>query len=128
MKIKRCSPELAHALVEGWKADANLDRISDDVWGDAHRPLRQIRTLMPQWNKLANNTLWDGNFNAAITYLINHGLAENEALSPSQELEIRKTRKDYRRRVATFHILKDAKRHSNETTAKAGIRNKLRRR
>ncbi len=128
MKLKRCSPALAHALVEGWKADTNLDRISDDVWGDAHRPLRQIKTLMPVWNKLANNALWDGNYNAAITYLINHGLAKNEALVPSQESEIRKARRDYRQRVATFHILKDAQQHKNETISKAGIRNKLRRR
>jgi hypothetical protein len=128
MKIKRCDPALAHALVEGWKADANLERISDDVWGEGYRPFRQIRTLMPAWNKLANNALWDGKFNAAITYLINHGLAKNEALVPSQESEIQKARRDYKRRVETFHILKDAQQHKNETMSKAGIRNKLRRR
>lgn len=126
MKLKRCSPALAQALVEGWKADANLERISDDVWGEDFRPFRRIQSLIPMWNKLANNALWDGNYNAAITYLINHGLAQNEALAPSKESEIRKARRDYRRNVATFHILKDAQRHKNETISKAGIRNKLR--
>ena len=128
MKLKRCSPALAHALVEGWKANASLERISDDVWGEGYRPFRQIKTLIPVWNKLANNALWDGNYNAAITYLINHGLAKNEALAPSQESEIRKARRDYRQNVATFHILKDAQQHKNETISKAGIRMKLRKR
>jgi hypothetical protein len=128
MKIKRCSLDLAHALVEGWKADANLERVSKDVWGEDYQSFRQIRALMPEWNKMANNALWDGNFNTAINYLLKHGLASNEAVRPSQEAEIQKARRNYRQNIGTFEILKDAQRYKNETISRAGIRNKLRRR
>ena len=128
MKIKRCSLALARALVEGWKADANLERVSKDVWGEDYRSFRQIRALMPQWNKMANNALWDGNFNTAINYLLKHGLASNEAVSPLQEAEIQKARRDYRQHVGTFKLLKDARRHKNEMISRVGIRMKVRRR
>ena len=128
MKIKRCSLDLARALVEGWKADANLERVSEDVWGEGFQPFRRIRALMPQWNKMANNALWDGNFNTATNYLLKHGLANNEAVPPSQEVEIQKARRNYRQNVEMFYILKDAQRHKNEMISKVGIRHKVRRR
>ena len=121
-KPKPCSLELAKALVEGWQADVTLERISSDVWGEGYRPFRRIKTLIPAWNKMANNALWDGNINAAIKYLVNHGLANNEAVSVANEKEIKKTQKIYARNQFAIGQMKKVKDNSNRTQSMAGLR------
>jgi len=111
---RKCSHELAVAIIDCWCADANADRISRDIWGEHFRPQFRIRTLVPLWNKLANNALWDGNKNMAYKYLIAHGLAENEATKPSANAEILRARRNYAQ--ATFSYTMHKQRRERENT------------
>ena len=121
---RKCSPALASAIVACWIADAECNRISTDVWGEDYLPHSRIRVLLPYWNKLANNAAWDGQYESAKRYLINHGICDNEAKSPAHDSEIKRTRRNYAQAMFSVARAKDQRRHSNEMQSVAGIKRK----
>lgn len=78
--------------------------------------------MVPFWNKMANNALWDDNFQLAASYLVKYGLANNEAVNISHDKEIKRAKANYAQAMFSRARHLDQREHDNAMQSAAGIR------
>lgn len=74
----------------GWKQDSQISALGDFASELSEKtgfiPYKyRIRPYIAQKNVLANNALWDGNFDLAISLLLKHGLGDRRNVSKPNE-------------------------------------------